>query len=87
MVIQEPESSPLSKLRHYLNLSDDKDVEISLEDEQSLEDVVLADDRERQMRNNEEALSMAIEKSLSPRTLISLDATLGRFTFSARCAS
>ena len=66
MVIQEPESSPLSKLRHYLNLSDDKDVEISLEDEQSLEDVVLADDRERQMRNNEEALSMAIEKSLSP---------------------
>ena len=66
MVVQEPESSPLSKLRHYLNLSDDKDVEISLEDEQSLEDVVLADDRERQMRNNEEALSMAIEKSLSP---------------------
>ena len=41
-------------------------MEISLEDEQTLEDVVLADDRERQMRNNEEALSIAIEKSLSP---------------------
>ena len=61
MVIKEP-SENIRKLKEYLNLSTDT-VEISLEEQQSLEDVVLADDRERQKRNNAEALSMAIEKS------------------------
>ena len=48
MVIKEPKSSPLSKLREYLNLSDDTDREISLAETQTLEEVVLADDREKQ---------------------------------------
>ena len=66
MVIKEPKSSPLSKLREYLNLSDDTDREISLAETQTLEEVVLADDREKQKKNNEEALSMAVEKAMSP---------------------
>jgi len=66
MVIKEPKSSSLSKLRQYLNLSDDTDTEISLAETQTLEEIVLDDDREKQKENNEEALSMAVEKGMSP---------------------
>jgi len=74
MVIKEPKtvvSSSLSKLRQYVNLSDDTDTEISLAETQTLEEIVLDDDREKQKRHNEEALSMAVEKSITPLQLLS----------------